>query len=86
MIDKDSAQYKQFSKLWTGEAPKGVNITKRDLFRSKMKNSCQQEGIEFGEINAFRIFSGEIKELGSDTQKVGEVKVTKPPRRHLRGI
>jgi hypothetical protein len=27
-----------------------------------------------------------IKELGSDTQKVGDVKVTKPPRRHLRGI
>ena len=86
MIDKDSAQYKQFSKLWIGETPKGVNITKRDLFRSKMKNSCQQEGIEFDEINAFRIFSGKIKELGSDTKKVGEVKVTKPPRRHLRGI
>ena len=86
MIDKDSTQYKQFSKLWTGKTPKGVNITKRDLFRSKMKNSCQQEGIEFSEINAFRIFSGAIKELSSDTQKVGEVKVTKPPRRHLRGI
>ena len=86
MIDKDSAQYKQFSKLWIGETPKGINITKRDLFRSKLKNSCQQEGIEFGEINAFRIFSGKIKELGSDTKKVGEVKVTKPPRRHLRGI
>ena len=86
MIDKDSTQYKQFSKLWVGETPKGVNITKRDVFRSKMKNSCQQEGIEFSEINAFRIFSGEIKELGSDTQKIGEVKVTKPPRRHLRGI
>ena len=86
MIDKDSIQYKQFSKLWTGETPKSVNITKRDVFRSKMKNSCQQEGIEFSEINAFRIFSGEIKELGSDTQKVGEIKVTKPPRRHLRGI
>ena len=51
-----------------------------------MKNACQQEGIEFSEINAFRIFSGAIKELSSDTQKVGEVKVTKPPRRHLRGI
>ena len=86
MIDKDSIQYRQFSKLWAGETPKGTNITKRDVFRSKMKNSCQQEGIEFSEINAFRIFSGEIKELGSDTQKVGEIKVTKPPRRHLRGI
>ena len=86
MIDKDSAQYKQFSKLWIGETPKGINITKRDLFRSKMKNSCQQEGIEFSKINAFRIFSGEIRELGSDTTKIGEIKVTKPPRRHLRGI
>jgi len=86
MIDKDSTQYKQFSKLWVGETPKGVNITKRDVFRSKMKNSCQQEGIEFSEINAFRIFSGEIKELGSDTQMIGDVKVIKPPRRHLRGI
>ena len=86
MIDKDSIQYKQFGRLWDGETPKGVNITKRDLFRSKMKNSCQQEGIEFSKINAFRIFSGEIKELSSDTQKIGDVKVTKPPRRHLRGI
>ena len=86
MIGRDSVQYKQFSKLWIGETPKGINNTKRDLFRSKMKNSCQQEGIEFSEINAFRIFSGAIKELSSDTQKVGEVKVTKPPRRHLRGI
>jgi hypothetical protein len=51
-----------------------------------MKNSCQQEGIEFSEINAFRIFSGEIRDLASDTRKVGEVKITKPPRRHLRGI
>ena len=85
MIDKDSTQYKQFSKLWEGVTPKGGNIIKRDLFRSKMKNSCQQEGIEFSDINAFRIFSGEIKELGSDTQKIGDVKVTKPPRRHLRG-
>ncbi len=86
MIDKDSTQYKQFSKLWAGKTPKGVNITKRNLFPSKMKNSCQQEGIEFSEINAFRIFSGEIRALASDTWKVGEVKVTKPPRRHLRGI
>ena len=86
MIDKDSTQYKQFSKLWVGETPKGVNTAKRDVFRSKMKNSCQQEGIEFSEINAFRIFSGDIKELGSDTQKIGDVKVIKPPRRHLRVI
>ena len=61
MIDKDSIQYKQFDRLWEGETPKGANITKRNLFRSKMKNSCQQERIEFNKINAFRIFSGEIK-------------------------
>jgi len=86
MIDKDSNQYRQFSRFWEGKTPKGVNITKRDLFRSKMKNSCQQEGIEYSKINSFRVFSGEIRALGSDTQKVGDVKVTKPPRRHLRGI
>ncbi len=83
MIDKDSNQYKQFSRFWEGKTPKGVNITKRDLFRSKMKNSCQQEVIEYSKINSFRVFSGEIRALGSDTQKIGDVKVTKPPRRHL---
>ena len=51
-----------------------------------MKNACQQGGLEFSEINAFRVFSGELKELDTDTYKVGEVKVTKPPRRHLRGV
>jgi hypothetical protein len=51
-----------------------------------MKNSCQQQGIGFSKINSFRIFSGEIKNLASDTHMVGDVKVTKPPRRHLRGI
>ena len=86
MIDKNSEQYKQFEKLWSGDTPKGINTNKRNLFRSRMKNSCQQEGIEFSKINAFRIFSGEIRELGSDTTKIGEIKVTKPPRRHLRGI
>ena len=86
MIDKNSEQYKQFEKLWSGDTPKGINTTKRNLFRSRMKNSCQQEGIEFSKINAFRIFSGEIKALESDTTKIGEIKVTKPPRRHLRGI
>ncbi|MED6305939.1 MAG: hypothetical protein VX898_03310 [Candidatus Thermoplasmatota archaeon] len=86
MIDKNTEQYKQFGKLWSGDTPKGINISKRNLFRSRMKNSCQQEGIEFSKINAFRIFSGEIKALESDTTKIGEIKVTKPPRRHLRGI
>ena len=86
MIDKNSEVYKQFAKLWLGKTPKSINKSKKDLFRSRMKNSCQQEGIEFSKVNSFRIFSGEIKELGSDTKKVGEIKVTKPPRRHLRGI
>ena len=86
MIDRDAEQYKQFDKLWSGITPKGTNTNKKNLFRSRMKNSCQQEGIEFSKINAFRIFSGEVRDLDSDTTKVGDVKVTKPPRRHLRGI
>tara|TARA_Y100000588_G_C13747518_1_gene708312 strand:+ start:301 stop:561 length:261 start_codon:yes stop_codon:yes gene_type:complete len=86
MIDKDSEQYIQFERLWNGKTPKGINNSKKDSFRSKMKNACQQEGIDFSEINAFRVFSGELRELDLDTYKVGDVKVTKPPRRHLRGI
>ena len=86
MIDKDAEQYKQFDKLWSGITPKGTNTNKKNLFRSRMKNSCQQEGIEFSKINAFRIFSGEVRDLASDTTKVGEIKVTRPPRRHLRRI
>ena len=86
MIDKTSEQYKQFDKLWSGESPKGVNTTKRALFRSKMKNSCQQEGLEFSKINSYIVFSGEVRNTGDDTRTVGEVKVQKPPRRHLRGV
>ena len=86
MIDKESDQYIQFEKLWNGKTPKGFNTNKRDSFRSKMKNSCQQEGVEFSKINSFRVYSGELRELDSNTHKVGDVKVTKPPRRHLRGI
>ena len=86
MIDKESDQYIQFERLWNGKTPKGVNTSKRDSFRSKMKNSCQQEGVEFSKINSFRVFSGELRALDSNTHRVGDVKVTKPPRRHLRGI
>ena len=86
MIDKDSEQYIQFDRLWNGKTPKGINNSKKDSFRSKMKNACQQGGLEYSKINSFRVFSGELKELDSDTYKVGEVKVTKPPRRHLRGV
>jgi len=86
MIDKSSDKYIQFEKLWNGITPKGNNINKKNSFRSRMKNKCHQEGLEFSKINSFRIFSGEIRALDSDTHKVGDVKVTKPPRRHLRGI
>ena len=86
MIDKESDQYIQFERLWNGKTQKGVNKNKKDSFRSKMKNSCQQEGVEFSKINSFRVYSGELRELDSNTHKVGDVKVTKPPRRHLRGI
>ena len=86
MIDKKSDEYVQFEKLWDGVTPKGNNISKKNAFRSKMKNSCQQEGVEFSKINSFRVYSGELRELDSNTHKVGDVKVIKPPRRHLRGI
>ncbi|MEO1943778.1 MAG: hypothetical protein ABGY11_05710 [Candidatus Thioglobus sp.] len=49
-----------------------------------MKNSCQQEGLEFSKVNSYYIFSGESKKLDSDTMMKGDVKVSKPPRRHLR--
>ena len=47
MIDKNSQEYVQFEKLWNGITPKGNNISKKNSFRSKMKNSCHQEGLEF---------------------------------------
>ena len=86
MIDKESNQYIQFERLWNGKTPKGVNKNKKDSFRSKMKNSCQQEGVEFSKVNSFRGYSGELRELDANTHKVGDVKIIKPPRRHLRGI
>ena len=86
MIDKNSEQYKQFDNLWNGVTPKGSNISKKNSFRSKMKNSCQQAGLEFCKVNSFRIFTGKPRKSSSETYKVGDVKVTKPPRRHLRGI
>ena len=84
MIDKESEEYKQFEKLWEGVTPKGVNITKKNSFRSKMKNSCNQEGLEFSEVNSFLVYSGKSKVLDADTITKGEVKVRTPPRRHLR--
>ena len=84
MIDKKSATYLQFEKLWDGITPKGTNPSKKDTFRSRMKNSCQQEGLEFSKINSYFIFSGDSKKLDSDTRMDGDVKISKPPRRHLR--
>jgi hypothetical protein len=84
MIDKQSVPYLQFDKLWEGSTPKGINHSKKDTFRSRMKNSCQQEGLEFSKVNSYYIFSGDSKKLDSDTQMKGDIKVSKPPRRYLR--
>ena len=84
MIDKESEEYIQFEKLWKGITPKGVNVSKKNLFRSRMKNSCNQEGLEFSKINSFLVYSGKSKALDSDTILKGDVKITTPPRRHLR--
>ena len=84
MIDKNSAEFKNFESLWRGETPKGINPTKRNSFRSRMKNSCQQEGLEFSKINSFLVFSGLSKQHGPDTLIKNDIKITSPPRRHLR--
>ena len=84
MIDKESEEYIQFEKLWKGITPKGVNVSKKNLFRSRMKNSCNQEGLEFSKINSFLVYSGKSKVLDSDTILKDDVKITTPPRRHLR--
>ena len=84
MIDKGSEEYIQFEKLWKGITPKGVNVSKKNSFKSRMKNSCNQEGLEFNKVNSFLVYSGKSKVLDSDTIMKGEVKITKPPRRHLR--
>ena len=84
MIDKESEEYIQFEKLWKGITPKGVNVSKKNSFRSRMKNSCNQEGLEFSKINSFLVYSGKSKVLDSDTVLKGDVKITTPPRRYLR--
>ena len=84
MIDKKSEQFKNFEKLWRGETPKGINLTKKNSFRSRMKNSCQQEGLEYSKINSFLVFSGLSKKLDPDTIIKNDIKIVSPPRRHLR--
>ena len=84
MIDKKSDEYVQFEKLWDGVTPKGNNISKKNAFRSKMKNSCHREGLEFSKINSFLVYTGNSKPVDPNTILKGDVKVTNPPRRHLR--
>ena len=84
MIDKKSDEYVQFEKLWDGVTPKGKNISKKNAFRSKMKNSCPHEGLEFSKINSFLVYTGNSKPVDPNTILKGDVKVTNPPRRHLR--
>ena len=84
MIDKNSKEFKNFESFWEGETPKGTNVNKKHSFRSKMKNACQQEGLEFSKINSFLVFSGLSKKLDPDTIVQNDIKVTSPPRRHLR--
>ena len=86
MIDKNSEQYLKFEELWEGKTPKGVNINKKNSFRSKMKNSCHQEGLEFSKLNSFLVYSGLSKKLDDDIIIKNDIKVSNPPRRHLRNF
>lgn len=86
MIDKNSEQYLKFEELWEGKTPKGVNINKKNSFRSRMKNSCHQEGLEFSKLNSFLVYSGLSKKLDDDTTIKNDIKVSNPPRRHLRNF
>ena len=84
MIDESSEQYKIFADLWYGKTPKGFNINKKNSFRSRMKNSCHQEGLEYSKINSYLVYSGLSKQLDQDTIINNDIKITSPPRRHLR--
>ena len=86
MIDKNSEQYLNFEELWEGKTPKGVNINKKNSFRSRMKNSCHQEGLEFSKLNSFLVYSGLSKKLDDDAIIKNDIKVSNPPRRHLRNF
>ena len=84
MIDTNSDQYKIFENLWNGKTPKGLNVNKRNSFRSRMKNSCHQEGFEYSKLNSYLVHSGLSKKLDADTIIKNDIKITSPPRRHLR--
>jgi len=49
-----------------------------------MKNNCQQEGFEFSKINSYLVFSGEYKNLDAASIIRNDIKMIRPPRRHLR--
>ena len=51
-----------------------------------MKNSCHQEGLEFSKLNSFLVYSGLSKKLDEDTIMKNDIKVSNPPRRHLRNF
>ena len=84
MIDESSEKYKIFANLWHGKTPKGFNINKKNSFRSRMKNSCHQEGLEYSKINSYLVYSGLSKKLDHGTIIKNDIKITSPPRRHLR--
>ena len=84
MIDTNSDQYKMFENLWNGKTPKGLNVNKKNSFRSRMKNSCHQEGFEYSKVNSYLIHSGLSKKLDEDAIIKNDIKITSPPRRHLR--
>ena len=84
MIDESSEQYKIFDNLWQGKTPKGFNINKKNSFRSRMKNSCLQEGFEYSKINSYLVYSGLSKKLDQDTIIKNDINISSPPRRHLR--
>ena len=84
MIDENSDQYKNFNNLWQGKTPNGFNINQKNSFRSRMKNSCLQEGLEYSKINSYLVYSGLSKRLDPDTIIKNDIKISSPPRRHLR--
>ena len=84
MIDTNSDQYKIFENLWNGMTPKGLNVNKKNSFRSRMKNTCHQEGFEYSKVNSYLVYSGLSKKLDEDAIIKNDIKITSPPRRHLR--
>ena len=83
VIDEKAAQ---FRRLWRGETPKGYNRQKKEAFRSKMKNACQQSGLEFTNYNARRLYMGEIENFDPNEIRFGDKKLYLPPRRYLRDV